>query len=522
MPTSTQPKNHAEGHSTTTRQPATTAQRASSATPSMAPSPEFVQRAQASPHALTPTDIISLQRQIGNQAVQRMLSTKSSLPIQPKLKVGPANDIYEQEADRIARTVIKPVSSASKPAQPSSKSPSISRIQRSAPIGAAGGEVDQDVERRLRSSQSGGKSMPDAVRHSIEPKVGADLSSVKVHTDSNAVQLNRDLGAKAFTHGSHIYYGAGQSPHDVQLTAHEAVHTIQQGAVASGTLQRKKKKQRVVDTDNASSKVPNEAEDFRLTLAVWQDDPNFLTKSTSFVFKKAAHSIFGGKKPQAPKSTGHSWVELRAYDDADSLVFSDSYGFQPGGVMHPETGFHGSAGEDKLYRDYKISKDKFVKVIGTADAIVKEDPEYDLKGMNCTKFARTLVQAAGLSFMGNRVVPGAKIGPGKAFTPNRLFSAMKGRKKQGKTYSLTHDRKDSTYVEPPKAPKPKVTMYFQPFEDSMMKYDHENASEIKSHRPSPMDEGWSEVILMGEEGEETWYALTDTLNAFLSQATVDS
>ena len=47
------------------------------------------------------------------------------------------------------------------------------------------------------------------------------------------------MGAKAFTHGNHIYYGAGQSPHDLKLTAHEAVHTVQQGGVKTGQVQAK-------------------------------------------------------------------------------------------------------------------------------------------------------------------------------------------------------------------------------------------------------------------------------------------
>jgi hypothetical protein len=42
------------------------------------------------------------------------------------------------------------------------------------------------------------------------------------------------LGARAFTHGKHIFLGERQSPHDVQLMAHELTHTIQQGAVQPG------------------------------------------------------------------------------------------------------------------------------------------------------------------------------------------------------------------------------------------------------------------------------------------------
>jgi hypothetical protein len=55
----------------------------------------------------------------------------------------------------------------------------------------------------------------------MEPRFGTDFSSVRVHTDSTAVQMNKDLRAQAFAHGSDIYYGAGKSPGNDALTAHE-------------------------------------------------------------------------------------------------------------------------------------------------------------------------------------------------------------------------------------------------------------------------------------------------------------
>jgi hypothetical protein len=34
------------------------------------------------------------------------------------------------------------------------------------------------------------------------------------------------MDAKAFTHQNHIYYGKGQSPSDLKLTAHETVDLL--------------------------------------------------------------------------------------------------------------------------------------------------------------------------------------------------------------------------------------------------------------------------------------------------------
>ena len=67
----------------------------------------------------------------------------------------------------------------------------------------------------------------------MEPRFGVDFSHVHVHTGSDAIHMNRDVGAQAFTHGSDIYFGEGHSPTNLALTAHELTHVIQQtGGVA--------------------------------------------------------------------------------------------------------------------------------------------------------------------------------------------------------------------------------------------------------------------------------------------------
>jgi hypothetical protein len=71
--------------------------------------------------------------------------------------------------------------------------------------------------------------------------MGADLSQVRVHTDANAVQLSRDLQARAFTTGPDIAFAAGEyqpgTNNGRRLLAHELTHVVQQGAAAT-VLQR--------------------------------------------------------------------------------------------------------------------------------------------------------------------------------------------------------------------------------------------------------------------------------------------
>ncbi len=191
------------------------------AAPNMAvagPTHQTIQRAAQDATRLPPGDVAILARSMGNQAVERLVRGGGS-----HLRVGAANNRFEQEADQIVSTRFGHAPAQARGSVPPS-------VQRSA-AGPDGGIADRDVARRIGATAGLGNDLPDAVRQSLEPKLGADLSGVKVHTDSQAVQLTRDLGAKAFTHRNHIYYGAGQSPADLGLTAHEAVHTIQQGAV---------------------------------------------------------------------------------------------------------------------------------------------------------------------------------------------------------------------------------------------------------------------------------------------------
>jgi hypothetical protein len=100
-----------------------------------------------------------------------------------------------------------------------------------------------NIESQLNNSKGGGSPLGDDVRGFMEPRFGADFSNVRVHTGGDAVQMNRELGAQAFAHGSDIYFGAGKAPGNNELTAHELTHVVQQtGGVQTKlfpTVQRK-------------------------------------------------------------------------------------------------------------------------------------------------------------------------------------------------------------------------------------------------------------------------------------------
>ena len=88
------------------------------------------------------------------------------------------------------------------------------------------------LSQQIRQSKGGGASLDSEVAADLGQKMGADFSQVKVHTGAEAVQMSSDLGARAFTHGQHIYFNQGQynpnSHAGKHLLAHELTHTVQQ------------------------------------------------------------------------------------------------------------------------------------------------------------------------------------------------------------------------------------------------------------------------------------------------------
>ena len=123
--------------------------------------------------------------------------------VQAKLVVNQPGDAFEQEADAVAELVRR---QAAPEAAPSACGEALSR---------------------LRVSDSG-SLLSDEIRSRVEPLLGADLSSVRVHTSPAANATAAQLNAKAFTHRNHIWLGRNQSPNDLALLAHESTHVVQQ------------------------------------------------------------------------------------------------------------------------------------------------------------------------------------------------------------------------------------------------------------------------------------------------------
>ena len=226
----------------------------------------IVQRPKAAPSRFksTPADhILNLQKTIGNQAVQRLLNAGV---IQAKLKIGQSNDIYEQEADRVAEEVMsmpeptvrrEPFEEEEQEIQSKSIESLPPIIQRQAeeeedeyprarPIERQEMEEEElqtkesahgsfrvipNVELRINAMRGGGQPLSDHVRAFFEPRFNRDFSQVRVHTDTRAADASRALNAQAFTHKKDVFFGSGryapQTSEGKRLLVHELTHVMQ-------------------------------------------------------------------------------------------------------------------------------------------------------------------------------------------------------------------------------------------------------------------------------------------------------
>jgi len=93
-------------------------------------------------------------------------------------------------------------------------------------------EVPNDLESQINAIHGGGRPLAESERAYFEPRIGADFSQVRLHTDSQAAKSARAVNARAFTVGPDVVFGAGQyapeSSTGQRLMAHELTHVLQQ------------------------------------------------------------------------------------------------------------------------------------------------------------------------------------------------------------------------------------------------------------------------------------------------------
>ncbi len=259
--------------------------------------------------------LLRLRHAAGNRASGQLL--------QAKLRVSQPDDLFEQEADRVADHVMR------MPDPARSAPPTVGRraagenLQRSCARQAGGGggsggggggceceqcgghgehgtkdelqlqaraapgqnaRGGQSVEDSVAALRGGGEPLSESVRAFFEPRIGYDFGAVRVHTGARAAEAARAAGALAFTVGRDIVFGAGQySPETSSgghLLAHELTHSAQQGAAsaANASAGSVHGAQRVAAHDGGPSPAPeaiSRTHDARVQRRTARDEEEF-------------------------------------------------------------------------------------------------------------------------------------------------------------------------------------------------------------------------------------------------------
>ena len=108
----------------------------------------------------------------------------------------------------------------------------VQRVLALAGKGIGEAEAAPEVEQSIQQARGGGHGIDSRVRGQMESAFGADFGNVRLHTDTRADTLNRELNARAFTTGQDIFfrqdaYNPGNSS-GRELIAHELTHVVQQ------------------------------------------------------------------------------------------------------------------------------------------------------------------------------------------------------------------------------------------------------------------------------------------------------
>jgi Domain of unknown function (DUF4157) len=224
--------------------------------------------------------------------------------VQTKLAINRPGDEYEQEADRVADAVMRMPEPGGSP-EPEETSAVhrqtggrgfVQRLEahRNPSLeDAIVVEEEQSMQEtvqtlRTQSQQSGTTAIPkeqlnqaaggmpleSRSRNFMEARFGADFSRVQVHADQHAAALCESISARAFTYGSHIYFGTSEYRPETEagrrVLAHELTHVVQQGGGEPATpASRSPGGSQIADSAPAIQRLGALGKELRRNVAPW-------------------------------------------------------------------------------------------------------------------------------------------------------------------------------------------------------------------------------------------------------------
>jgi hypothetical protein len=170
----------------------------------------------------------------------RVARVRAGEKAQPNLTVGAQHDPHEEEADRVAASVVQMPEPDPEAVQRGSSECEkengehggrMSEVQRQEASNGAP-EIDPGTESEIHRLRGRGQPLAPSVRQFMEPRFGQDFRDVRIHTGPEAVRTAQALNAQAYTVGQDVMFGSGQyapgTAEGKKLLAHELAHTVQQ------------------------------------------------------------------------------------------------------------------------------------------------------------------------------------------------------------------------------------------------------------------------------------------------------
>jgi Domain of unknown function (DUF4157) len=346
-------------------------------------------------HTPGPHDtLLALQRSAGNQAVEALLRSSRAAPPPVLQRCG------------------------GHPCPPGGCDQDDGTIQRHS-TGTGPAAIPASVNGVLSSP---GSPLAPRLQASMQDQLGHDFTHVRVHTDAAAADSARDVQARAYTVGAHVVFGAGQYHPDTNsghhLLMHELAHVIQQRS-RHWTPNQSLRISQPSDTDEvaaehwaADTTTPVAADTSGSAAVIHsQLDPSMC--ATDCTGADAARPATGKYQltifvdNEGPfllmpftEKVGHAWVEL---SDKDGNYWT--YGFWPqtqfdakepakdvpGCVWKGEQGGHTPTAQ----QTFELTKEEFDRAHALAISLCASRPKYNLFGLQCTEFARRILDAAG-------------------------------------------------------------------------------------------------------------------------------
>ncbi|MBE7382966.1 MAG: DUF4157 domain-containing protein [Leptolyngbya sp. SIO1E4] len=235
--------------------------------------------------------------------------------LQPKLTIGESGDAYEQEADRVAKQVVRQMHQPNSQSRSSAGKTGVSDkgIQRKAdaqgthlgeqpgmkplqmrphlqlqPSGK-GRKASPELETSINRAKREGQPLPKGLQQSMGQAIGADFSNVTVHTGNKSDTLNRSLSSRAFTTGGHVFFKRGEynpsSQKGQELLAHELTHVVQQTGV-SNTSASQTVVQRNGNENDSDKEDETKQEEKKYKRIVPLHEDAYASKHKRLMFKK--------------------------------------------------------------------------------------------------------------------------------------------------------------------------------------------------------------------------------------------